>query len=121
MKTRARLKPGQKGTKRLQAEYGDRLVCVRYRYDEALRKRFKTVEIIVDEAEWEPAPRPSFPPTALVPLKIRFDEPILQSLARSAGGKWDPVEKVWWVQFMNVSGTKLEKRIAVETTKSNRP
>ena len=29
------LKPGQKGTKHLVAQYGDRLVCVRYRYDAA--------------------------------------------------------------------------------------
>ncbi|MGH7551901.1 MAG: hypothetical protein ACREMQ_02610 [Longimicrobiales bacterium] len=27
------LKPGEKGTKQLLAQYGDRLICVRYRYD----------------------------------------------------------------------------------------
>jgi hypothetical protein len=38
-----RLKPGQKGTKRLLAQYGDRLICVRYRYDAevAVRDRVK--------------------------------------------------------------------------------
>jgi hypothetical protein len=35
MRTRLHLKPGQKGTKQLLAQYGDRLVCVRYRYDAA--------------------------------------------------------------------------------------
>jgi hypothetical protein len=44
MRTRLHLKPGQKGTKRLLALYGDSLVCVRYRYDAERRKRFKTVE-----------------------------------------------------------------------------
>ena len=39
------LKPGQRGTKRLLAEYGDRLVCVRYRYDAERNKRFKTVAL----------------------------------------------------------------------------
>jgi len=33
MKTWARLKPGQNGTKKIVEKYGDALVCVRYRYD----------------------------------------------------------------------------------------
>jgi hypothetical protein len=32
--TRLTLKPGQRGTHKLAAKYGDRLVRVRYRYDE---------------------------------------------------------------------------------------
>ncbi|MEW6208252.1 MAG: GIY-YIG nuclease family protein [Acidobacteriota bacterium] len=48
------LKPGKGGTKRLLAQYGERLVCVRYRYDEKREKRFKTVEIIVEESDWDP-------------------------------------------------------------------
>ncbi len=47
------LKLGQKGTKRLLAEYGDRLICVRYRYDAQRKKRFKTVELLVAERDWE--------------------------------------------------------------------
>jgi len=39
MKTRLTLKPGQKGTKKLIAEYGDQLVCIRYRYDPQKKKR----------------------------------------------------------------------------------
>ena len=46
MKTRSKLLPGQKGTKSLQKQYGDALVCVRYRYDETNGKQLKTVEII---------------------------------------------------------------------------
>ena len=51
MRTRLHLKPGQKGTKQLLAQYGDTLVCVRYRYDEQRKKRFKTVELIVAQRE----------------------------------------------------------------------
>jgi len=50
------LKPGQKGTKQLTEQYGDALICVRYRYDPEKRKRLKTVEIIVSESEWTPPP-----------------------------------------------------------------
>ncbi|HEX9874022.1 MAG TPA: hypothetical protein VGA43_06645 [Deferrimonas sp.] len=48
MKTRVSLKPGDKGTRQLLAEYGDKLVCVRYRYDPKERMRYKTVELIID-------------------------------------------------------------------------
>ncbi|MGM0418690.1 MAG: hypothetical protein ACQEQS_08210 [Thermodesulfobacteriota bacterium] len=54
MRTRLHLKPGQRGTKRLSEKYGEQLVCVRYRYDDATKKRYKTVELIVDVAEWSP-------------------------------------------------------------------
>lgn len=54
MRTRLKLKPGQRGTKKLQAMYGDRLICVRYRYDAEHGRRLKTIELIVDEKEWSP-------------------------------------------------------------------
>ena len=57
MRTRLHLKPGQKGTKQLLAQYGDRLVCVRYRYDAQRKKRFKTVELNVAECDWDPQRR----------------------------------------------------------------
>lgn len=57
MRTRLTLTPGQNGTKHLVDKYGDRLVCVRYRYDEAKQRRLKTVELIVEESEWLPARR----------------------------------------------------------------
>jgi hypothetical protein len=38
-RVRLHLKPGQKGTKQLLAQYGARLVCVRYRYDAEQKKR----------------------------------------------------------------------------------
>ena len=41
METRVTLRPGEKGTKALVAEHGDRLICVRYRYDAAARVRYR--------------------------------------------------------------------------------
>ena len=54
MRTRLTLAPGKKGAKKLLAQYGDQLVCVRYRYDAQKRRRYKTVELILAEREWEP-------------------------------------------------------------------
>ena len=41
METRLTLRPGMPGTKKLQARFGERLVCVRYLYDEQNRRRLK--------------------------------------------------------------------------------
>jgi hypothetical protein len=61
-RVRLHLKPGQKRTKQLLAQYGDHLICVRYRYDALRKKRLKTVELLVAERDWEP-PRLASPPT----------------------------------------------------------
>jgi hypothetical protein len=54
LKTRLTLAPGANGTKKLVERYGQRLVCVRYRYDRERRTRIKTVELIEDESPWTP-------------------------------------------------------------------
>src|SRR5213596_4409560 len=72
-RVRLHLKPGQKGTKQLLAQYGDRLVCVRYRYDAQQKKRFKTVELIVAEREWDP-PAPRFAADAVKRVRMSFTE-----------------------------------------------
>jgi len=41
--------PGQKGTQKLHEQYGNQLVCVRYRAAAACQPRLKTVELIVEE------------------------------------------------------------------------
>ena len=59
-------RPGEKGTQKLLAQHGDRLVCVRYRYDPQTLKRYKTIELIVEESDWQPtdpAPADSLPPS----------------------------------------------------------
>jgi hypothetical protein len=57
MEARVTVRPGQRGTKKLVRRFGERLICVRYRYDASQRKRFTTVELIVDEAPWSPVGR----------------------------------------------------------------
>ena len=54
MKVNSTLAPGRKGTKQLTEQYGEQLVCVRYRYCSSKQRRYKTVELIVDEQEWVP-------------------------------------------------------------------
>jgi len=110
MKTSVKLKPGQKGTKKLVALYGDSLICVRYRYDAVRRKQQKTVEILVDEKDWIPPPA-KYSDSALVPLRIGFKEKLLQEQVKAAGGHWDREQKLWLVRYGCIAGTNLEKLI----------
>ena len=57
METRLTLRPGQHGTRKLAARFGERLVRVRYLYDAEGGRRLKTVELIVESVPWSPRPR----------------------------------------------------------------
>ncbi len=114
MKTRLVLKPGQKGTKRFTEKYGDKLLCVRYRYDAEKKQRLKTVELIVESTEWIP-PTPRYASDDLVPLHIAGYEKELRALAKAAGGKWNSEKQCWFVQYGRIAGTPLEKHINVDT------
>ena len=85
----ARLRPGQKGTKKLLRDFGDRLVCVRYRYDEGRRTRLTTVEIVVGEAPWKPRP------SRLVEIDVSPWEISVRESVKKAGGTWQPERKLW--------------------------
>lgn len=115
MKTRVILKPGQKGTKRLVEQYGEALICVRYRYDAKAHKQYKTAEIIVSATEWTPPPA-KYSDGTLVPLKIGIEETSIQKQVRSVGGRWNKEKRLWLVPYGCIAGTKLEKFIAVETS-----
>lgn len=112
MKTQTHLKPGQKGTKRLVEQFGDALICVRYRYDAGRGVRMKTVEIIVDEKSNQPGAR--FRDDELVCLAVAFSEKALREELKAAGGRWDPAEKLWRVEYGAIRGTELEERILDE-------
>ena len=117
MQSRLKLKPGQKGTKRLLDIYGDSLVCVRYRYDTATRMRFKTVELIVEKKDWTPPPA-KIKDATRVPVIIAFKETALKAMAKEAGGRWNPEEKLWFVPYGRIKGTPLERHIVLDAFSS---
>jgi hypothetical protein len=97
MKSYAHLKPGQKGTRRLVEKYGDSVLCVRYRYDENRGVRLKTVEIIVEEKPCVPSFR--YRDRDIVAVMVPYTQKALREMLKAAGGRWDPEEKIWRVQF----------------------
>jgi len=119
MRTRLRLKPGQKGTKQLAAQDGDRLVCVRYRYDAQREKRFKTVELIVAEGAWQPL-APRFADGAMVAVRVGLAERKRQQQVKQGGGKWNRRCQVWEMRYDQVVALKLEARIVEEQASNTR-
>ena len=89
----ATLHLGRNGTKQLLAQYGDQLVCVRYRDDETGQRRLKTVELIVEETLWRPA-RATSKDAAIVGVRIRLQEVSLQRQVKLTGGRWSLVRRV---------------------------
>ena len=57
MKAHTHLIRDKRGPDWLVEQYGDALLCVRYRYDAIRSMRLKTVELIVDEKPGKPVSR----------------------------------------------------------------
>jgi hypothetical protein len=107
---RSRLEPGAKGTKGLVREFGDSLVCVRYRYDEVRGKRLKTAEIVVAEAQWKPRP------TRVVFVDLKSWETALRAGVLGAGGRWDRRKALWKLPYDRAVRLGLSHRIRSEAT-----
>jgi len=109
MEARRKLNPGQKGTKKFLDQYGDHLVCVRYRYDRRQRKRFTTVEIILEDGgrsplELEPVP---------VELRVGLREVALQRRIKQAVGAWNRAHRVWDINYDQAMKLGLQDRIVL--------
>ena len=112
MSVRLTLKPGQRGTKQLVEEYGDRLVCVRYRYDRERRKRYKTVELIVEEVDWLEEGTPAN--ALMMGVLVAREETELREQVKAEGGRWNPERQVWELRYDRVRRLGLEGRLVRE-------
>jgi len=97
MHTSTTIQPGQRGAKRFVAQYGDRLVCVRYRQDERRKQRCKTVELSVAEGPWTPPPRRRR--ERLVFVKGAFPERELRRQSKDGGGVGNPDKPAWAICY----------------------
>ncbi|MBM4259727.1 MAG: hypothetical protein FJ147_28005 [Deltaproteobacteria bacterium] len=109
MHTSTTIQPGHRAARKLLAQYGNRLVCVRYRADEQQQKRFKTVELIIEEWAWTPRSLKIVDSSVLV--QIGFAERELRQRVKEAGGVWKPDKQAWELRFERAKALGLEKRI----------
>ncbi len=109
------MKPGARGTKRLLRKYKDQLVAVRYRKKANENKAYTTVELIIDEREYEPGVNckaiNAIKRHALIPIKIAYKEIELRENVKQAGGMWHQEDKVWLLPHCKVIELNLSKRI----------
>jgi len=112
METRATLRPGQKGTHKLVARFGDRLVRVRYLYDADAGRRYKTVELIVSSAPWRPEPRnPRRRNEDIVAVRIEYHETDLRERANRLGAVWRPAQKLWEITWLDAKRLGRSDRV----------
>jgi hypothetical protein len=110
MKIKRIIKPGQPGTKKLVEKYGDNLVCVRYRYDVTEKRKFKTIELIIEETPWQQN-REKIPVNKLMNIHILSSEHNLRIKVKAAGGTWDYKNRVWRLPYKQVLELGLSHRI----------
>lgn len=92
------------------AKYGERLVCVRYRYDKVSKKKLKTVELIEEESNWQPDSK-RIPANKIVKVNVAYGEIEIGKMIRRVGGKWNRQEKVWEMPYFHVVNLGLENRL----------
>jgi hypothetical protein len=73
------------------------MATLRYRYDEKRGVRLKTVEIVVEERPGEHSIR--YRDTDIVSVMVPYTEKTLREIVKTAGGRWDPKEKLWRVHY----------------------
>ena len=110
MITKRTIYPGKPGSKKWHKIYGDKLICVRYKYDDTTKKRMTTIELMVEEQDWQP--KVTFiPKNKIVQVKINYGEVDLARQVKSLGGRWNRDKKVWELSYGNVQALGLVKRI----------
>ena len=122
LRTKLTLRPGQPGTRKLVEQYGERIICVRYRYDQTTKKRFKTVELIVEEVDWIPRPRPRAA-TDIVHIRVDYPEQTIRDSVKLLGGTWHAPTRTWRIAYGATVALRLTDRIVAipEAPPSNDP
>ena len=87
-----------------------KLICVRYAYDNTTKKRMTTIELIVEQRDWQPK-QTFIPKNKIVQIKINYGEIDLARQVKSLGGRWNRDKKVWELSYRNVQALGLAKRI----------
>lgn len=105
-----KLLPQQPGAKKLTAQFGATLVCVRYRLDPKQGRRYTTVELVVSEAQATSLPK------ALRPVYVRLAERevILWQSILNAGAQWDKEKQAWRVTTATAKRLKIQHRAMTE-------
>ena len=106
------MSPTQPGALKLAQLHGDALVCVRYRHDAQGRRRYTTVELVVEIVPVRT--KSTAADLEIVGVKVDYNEKELQSVVRKNGATWDRQAKVWRMPRKVAKELGLLKRGAAE-------
>ena len=106
MEVRKTLQPGEMGTKQYLGQYGNQLVCVRYRVDKTAQKRYTTVELIIDEK-----PYINHKVKVMAWVRIGYKETELREKVKRTGAKWLKEEKLWEMEYDTMQKMGLKSRV----------
>jgi len=113
MQTRLTLRPGQSGTKKLVERFGERLIRVRYLYDERAGRRLKTIELVLESVPWRPRARAARRrDDDIVIVRIAWRETDLRERAKHLGAVWRPAQKVWEIKWGDAKRLGISDRVA---------
>lgn len=101
------MQPGDRGAVRLMRQYGDALVCVRYRTSGTGEERLTTIELVVERAVIRKRS------DDIVAFKIKDNEAQLRREALRRGASFDPRSRLWKLPRHEVISMGLFHRIAV--------
>lgn len=107
-----KLAAGRPGTKKLLQKYGERLLCVRYRYDTERKEKMKTVEIVVQKNRWDRNGK--IPGNKTMCIRVAYNEIKTRSIVKAAGGRWNKEQKVWELPYQEILALGLENRIVAD-------
>lgn len=89
MRVVKKLDPSNRGAIKLAEQFGQTLLCVRYRMNERGTVRFTTVELLVGQAPVKAKT------SEYVAVQIDWSEQNLRQIVKDAGARWDGKAKVW--------------------------
>ena len=110
-------KAGKPGTKKYVKIYGDDLINVRYKYDYKRKKKYKTIELCVEESDWHPSEKDKYRHRRVY-IRILSYERRLREHIKKAGGIWNNEKKLWKVSIQVVWDLNLEDRFVCDDTKT---
>jgi len=108
-----RIAPTQPGAIKLAEQYGERLVCVRYRHDPTGRYRYTTVELVVARSLVKPRSERQQRPKKLqvVALRLGGTENELRKVVLAHGGVWNSEARLWYLARTTAQALGLLNRV----------
>ena len=101
------MSPDQPGAIKLAREYGESLICVRYRCNAELTTRYTTVELLLQET---PIQR-STEALKLIQVQMPWDDAELRKKAAEMGASWNCNTKRWTMPLYVARALGLTERV----------